>query len=203
MKLSCCTLAYIVSTPLEEAIRRIAEAGFKGVDLYTGPPHIYPQHYSDEDRKAVRALIDELGLELTGFAVAGGILNLGLNLSSPNPKIREDTLQYYKDNINLAAEIGAPLINILTGHCLCGTTREQGRQWTMDAFRELVPLAEEKGVIFGLHPQYIGDSPLMVTMDDALDMIKELGSKMVKIIFDTAQQNITFRNFSEDIKKIG
>ena len=203
MKLSCCTLAYIVSTPLDEAIRRIAEAGYKGVDLYTGPPHIYPAHYSDEERRTVRALIDELGLELTGFAVAGGILNLGLNFSHPRELVRNETLQYYKDNIILASEIGCPLINVLTGHCLQGTSREQGRKWTMDAFHELISLAEEKGVIFGLHPQYIGDSPLMITMDDALDMIKELDSKMAKIIFDTAQQNITFRNFSEDIKKIG
>ncbi len=203
MKLSCCTLAYIVSTPLDEAIRRIAEAGFKAVDLYTGPPHILPAHYSEKERKAVRKLIDELGLELTGFAVAGGILNLGLNFSSPNKKIRDETLQYYKDNVILASEIGCPLINVLTGHCLHGTSREQGRKWTMDAFHELVTLAEEKEVILGLHPQYIGDSPLMVTVDDALDMIKELGSKMVKVIFDTAQQNITFRNFSDQIRKVG
>src|SRR5271157_904940 len=103
MKLSCCTLAYIVSTPLEEAIRRIAEAGYKGVDLYTGPPHIYPAHYSEEERRTVRALIDELGLELTGFAVAGGILNLGLNFSHPKEVVRNETLQYYKDNIILAS----------------------------------------------------------------------------------------------------
>ncbi len=203
MKLSCCTLAYIVSTPLDEAIRRIAEVGFKAVDLYTGPPHILPAHYSEKERKAVRKLIDDLGLELTGFAVAGGILNLGLNFSSPNKKIRNETLQYYKDNVIMAAEIGCPLINVLTGHCLHGTSREQGRKWTMDAFHELVTLAEEKEVILGLHPQYIGDSPLMMTVDDALDMIKELGSKVVKVIFDTAQQNITFRNFSDQIRKIG
>nr|MDO8109118.1 sugar phosphate isomerase/epimerase family protein [Candidatus Sigynarchaeota archaeon] len=203
MKLSCCTLAYIVSTPLDEAIKRIAEAGFKGVDLYTGPPHIYPAHYTKEERKAVRKIIDELGLKLTGFAVAGGILNLGLNFSHPNKIVRDETLQYYKDNIILASEIGCPLINVLTGHCLHGTSREQGRQWTMDAFHELATLAEEKKVILGLHPQYIGDSPLMVTVDDALDMIKELDSKMAKIIFDTAQQNITYRNFAEDIRKVG
>jgi protein FrlC len=203
MKLSCCTLAYIVSTPLDEAIRRIAEAGYKGVDLYTGPPHLYPSHYSEEERKAVRELIDDQRLELTGFAVAGGILNLGLNFSHPNKKVRDETLQYYKDNVTLAADIGCPLINVLTGHCLYGTSREQGRKWTMEAFHELTALAEEKEVILGLHPQYIGDSPLMLTVDDALDMIKELNSRFVKIIFDTAQQNITYPNFADDIRKAG
>jgi protein FrlC len=203
MKISCCTLAYIVSTPLDEAIRRIAEAGYKGVDLFTGPPHLYPSHYSADERKAVEKLIDQLGIELTGFAVAGGILNLGLNFSHPNKKVRDETLQYYKDNVDLAAQIGCPLINVLTGHCLYGTPREQGRKWTMDAFQELTALAEQKNVILGLHPQYIGDSPLMLTIDDALDMIKELNSRVVKIIFDTAQQNITYPNFADDIRKAG
>ncbi|WXG44332.1 MAG: sugar phosphate isomerase/epimerase family protein [Promethearchaeati archaeon SRVP18_Atabeyarchaeia-1] len=203
LKLSCCTLAYIVSTPLDEAIRRIAEAGYKGIDLYTGPPHLYPGHYSEEERRAVRELIDDQRLELTGFAVAGGILNLGLNFSHSNKKVRDETLQYYRDNVNLAADIGCPLINVLTGHCLYGTPREQGRKWTMEAFQELAALAEEKNVILGLHPQYIGDSPLMLTIDDALEMIKELNSKMVKIIFDTAQQNITYPNFADDIRKAG
>jgi protein FrlC len=203
MKLSCCTLAYIVSTPLDEAIRRIAETGFKGVDLFTGPPHILPSHYTAEERKAVKKLIEELDLELTGFAVAGGILDLGMNFSHPKKKVRDETLQYYKDNVNLAAEIGCPLINVLTGHCLYGTSREQGRKWTMDSFQELTSLAEQKDVILGLHPQYIGDSPLMLTVDDALDMIKELDSKVVKVIFDTAQQNITYPNFADDIRKLG
>jgi len=201
IKLSCCTLAYIVSTSLDEAIKRIANVGYEGVDIYTGPPHLYPAHCSTEERKAVKKLIEKFNLKLTGFAVVGGILGLGINFSHPNKKVRDETLQYYKDNVELASELGCPLINVLTGHVLYGTSREQGRKWTMDSFEELVAFAEKKNVILGLHPQYIGDSPLMLTIDDALQMIKELDSKVVKIIFDTAQQNITYPNFSDDIRK--
>lgn len=201
IKISCCTLAYIVSTPLDEAIRRIASAGYKGLDIYTGAPHLYPAHYSAQERKEVKNLIEKLGLELTGFAVCGGILGLQINFSHPKKKVRDQTLQYYKDNIELAAEIGCPLINVLTGHVLYGTSREQGRSWTMEYFQELVEVAEKRKVVLGLHPQYIGDSPLMLTIDDALEMIKELKSKSVKIIFDTAQQNITYPNFADDIRK--
>lgn len=203
IRLSCCTLAYIVSTPLDEAIKRIANAGYKGLDIYTGAPHLCPAHYSTEERKALEKLIEKFSLKLTGFAVVGGILGLGTNFSHPNKKVRDETLQYYKDNVELAAELGCPLINVLTGHVLYGTSREQGRKWTMEAFEDLVAFAEKKNVILGLHPQYIGDSPLMLTIDDALQMIKELDSKVVKIIFDTAQQNITYPNFSDDIRKAG
>jgi fructoselysine 3-epimerase len=203
IKISCCTLGYARTATLEDSIRRIAAIGYEAVDLFTGAPHLWPSDYSQADRKAVSTLIDKLGLKLTGFAVAGGLLGLQYSFSAHREGLRKVTLQYYKDNIELAHELGAPLFNILTGNVLYGTSREEARKLTMEALEELVVLAEKRKVILGLHPQYIAESPLMLNVDDALEMIKELKSKMVKIIYDTAQQNITYRNFADDIRKAG
>jgi sugar phosphate isomerase/epimerase len=203
IKLSCCTLGYVRTTTVEDAIKRIAQIGYKGVDLYSGAPHLWPSDYSEEERKAIKDLIAKLGLKLTGFAVAGGLLGLQYNFGNPRPSIRKLTLQYYLDNVELAHDLGCPLFNVLTGNETYGTSREQSRKWTMEALRELVAAAEKREVILGLHPQYIAESPLMLTVDDALEMIKELGSKFVKVIYDTAQQNITYRNFMDDIRKCG
>lgn len=203
IKLSCCTLGYVRTATLEDSIRRIASLGYEAVDLFTGPPHAWPQDYSQAERKAVRSLIEKLGLKLTGFAVSGGLLGLQYNFSSHRESIRKLTLEYNKANIELAHDLGAPLFNILTGNVLYGTSRAKARRWTMEALHELVGLAEKRNVILGLHPQYIAESPLMLNVDDAIEMIKELKSKMVKIIYDTAQQNITYRNFADDIRKAG
>jgi protein FrlC len=204
IKLSACTLGYNRQTTVEEAVRRIAKIGYEGVDLYTGAPHAWPQDFSPEERRSMKKLISDLGLELTGFAVAGGGLGLQYNFSNPRESIRKLTLQYYKDNIKLAGDLGCPLMNVLTGHVFYGTSREQAMKWTMDAFRELVAEAEKlPDFILGLHPQYSAESPLMITVDDALQMIKELASSRVKIIYDTAQQNISYRNFMDDIRKAG
>ena len=125
------------------------------------------------------------------------------NFSSPRESIRKNTVQYYLDNIHLAEELGCPLMNILTGHVIYGTSKEQAMKWTMDALHTLVAEAEKTKFILGLHPQYIAESPLMITVDDAIQMIKELNSSCVKIIYDTAQQNISYRNFMDDIRKAG
>lgn len=203
IKLSCCTLGYVRSAPLEEAIRRIASFGYEGVDLYTGAPHLLPGDYDKEERARVSALIKERGLKLTGFAVGGGGLALQLNLSSHRPSLRAATLQYYKDNVELAGEMGCPGINVLTGNVAYGTARKEAMRWTMDSLHELAAVAERKEVVLGLHPQYIAESPLMTMVDDAIEMIEELNSKYVKIIFDTAQQNISNRNFEDDLRKCG
>ncbi len=188
---------------MEDAIKRIAQIGYRGVDLFTGAPHLWPGDYSKEERKAVKDLIAKLGLKLTGFALAGGLLGLQYNFGSPRSSIRSLTRQYYLDNIELAHELGCPLINVLTGNDTHGISREQSRKWTMETLHELVAAAEKREVILGLHPQYIAESSLMLTVDDALEMIKELASKFVKIIYDTAQQNITYRNFMDDLRKCG
>lgn len=203
IQLSACTLGYNRQTTVEEAVRRIANAGYKGVDLYTGAPHAWPQDYTKLEREALKKQISDLGLKLTGFAVAGGGLGLQYNFSSPRESIRKSTVQYYVDNIRLANELGCPLMNVLTGHVFYGTSKEQARKWTMDSLQQLVAEAEKTNFILGLHPQYIAESPLMITVDDALDMIKELNSSCVKIIYDTAQQNISYRNFMDDIRKAG
>lgn len=203
IKLSCCTLGYNRIAPLDESIRRISRIGFKGVDIYTGPPHLWPEDYPTKERKQVRKLIDDLGMELTGFAVAGGGLALQLNFSSHRESLRKLTLKYYIGNVELANEMGAPLINVLTGHVLYGTTRRQAMKWTMDSLQDLTEAAEKYRVVLGLHPQYVAESPLMLNVDDALEMIDDLKSRYVKVIFDTAQQNITNRNFEDDIRKCG
>jgi fructoselysine 3-epimerase len=203
IRLSCCTLGYNRTTSLEESIRRIARLGYKGVDLYTGAPHLWPEDYPHDERMRVKKLIAELNLQLTGFAVAGGGLALQLNFSSHRESLRKATLQYYVDNVELANEMGAPLINVLTGHVLYGTNRRQAMKWTMDALQELTEVAEKNKVILGLHPQYIAESPLMLNVDDALEMIEDLKSSYVKVIYDTAQQNISNRNFEDDIRKCG
>ena len=188
---------------MDESIRRIGRIGFKGVDLYTGPPHLWPEDFSHAERAQVKKLISESGMELTGFAVSGGGLGLQYNFSSNRESLRKLTLKYYKENVELANELGAPLINVLTGHILYGTTRRQAMKWTMDAFAALTETAEKNRVVLGLHPQYVAESPLMLNVDDALEMIEDLKSKWVKVIFDTAQQNITNRNFEDDIRKVG
>ncbi len=203
IKLSACTLGYNRIATVEDAVKRIAHVGYKGIDLYTGAPHAWPEDYSKKEREDLKKLISDLGMELTGFAVAGGGLGLQYNFSSPRETIRKRTLEYYLDNIKLAEDLGCPLMNVLTGHVLYGTSKEQARKWTMDALQELVSAAEKTRFILGLHPQYIAESPLMITVDDALEMIKELRSSCVKIIYDTTQQNISYRNFMDDIRKAG
>jgi fructoselysine 3-epimerase len=203
IRLSACTLGYARTSTVEEAIKRIAAIGYEGVDLYTGAPHAWPQDYTESDRRELKKLISDSGLRLTGFAVAGGLLGMQYNFSAPRESIRKLTVQYYKDNIRLGADLGCPLMNVLTGNVLFGTSKEEAMQWTMEGLHELVAEAEKTNFILGLHPQYIAESPLMVAVDDALQMIKELNSKCVKIIYDTAQQNISYRNFMDDVRKAG
>ena len=175
IQLSACYSGYNRQTTVEEAVKRIAIAGYKAVVFTPARRTRGHKIIRRQSERLSRNKFLILGLNCTGLCgsrcVSG---SASPNFSSPRESIRKMTVQYYLDNIRLAEELGCPLMNVLTGHVLYGTSKEQARKWTMDALQQLVGEAEKTKFMLGLHPQYIAESPLMITVDDALDMIKDL-----------------------------
>ncbi len=67
IRLSACTLGYNRQTTIEEAVRRIANAGYKAVDLYTGAPHAWPQDFTKSERDALKRQILAARFEIDRF----------------------------------------------------------------------------------------------------------------------------------------
>ena len=202
MKLSFCTMGYLEYATCEETIRRIAKLGYKAVDFWAYSPHLGPDLYNKDERKTLRKLVDSLNLEISGLSVCGGALGLQLNLSHANPKVRMSTIQYYKDCVQLAIDIGAPLVNIISGMRVYGTTFEQAWKWNKEGIDEVVEAVEGTDITLALHTLTPCESNVIVTLDDALRMMNEVKSKKLKLTIDTADQNVTEPNLYSAVKKV-
>jgi len=202
MKLSFCTMGYLEYTTCEEAVRRIAKMGYDGIDFWAYAPHLDPYLYDKEERKQIRKLVEEVGLEISGLSVNAGTFGLHLNFSHSNPKIRQSTVQYYKKVLELAEDVGAPLINILSGgHKVYGTTLEQAWEWNKECIKEVLEEAEKRNTILALHTMTPGETEVMRTLDDCLRMIHEIGSERLKLILETSDQNATDPDLYSAVKK--
>lgn len=203
MKLSCATLGFANDAPLEVSLGRISKAGFKAVDIFAWRPHLHPTDYTKEMRKKVKEMAAELGMKVSGLSVQGGRFGMQFNFCYPWKVARDDVVSYYKDCIEVASDLGAEAINVLTGHVLYGTTPEQAWQWTKECILELVELAEERDVTLGLHPHSLWESNPggLVTTDDVLRMIREVGSKKVRFMLDLGSQHCTEPNLSDVVRK--
>ena len=202
MKLGACTMIYLDYCTLEEALKRIARTGFSGVDIWADSPHLDPLRDNADERRDIKKLCEDLGLEIPALAVNGGGLAMRYNFSYSKDWMLRQTVDYYKACVGLAVDIGSPSINMISGHMMYGTTREQAWKWNRECMSEVCEYAGQNNVTMCLHTLTPSESRVVVTLDDALRMHEEIDSPACKIMIDTADQNITDPNLSDAVRKV-
>ena len=204
MKLGFCTMGYLDYTTVEEAVKRIAKTGYEVVDFWAYSPHLGPDIYREKkQRDEIKKLVADCGLQTASLSVNGGGLALHINFSHSIEQIREISVNYYKECVDLARDIDCPRINMISGHMVYGTTKEQAWQWNRECMKEVALYAGDKDVQVALHTLTPCESRVMVTLDDALQMMGEIDLPNLKVMIDTADQNITDQNISDAIRKAG
>ena len=202
MKLTFLTLAYLGVATLEDAMKRIASFGYDGVDLWAYSPHLHPYHYNKAERENIRRLANSLKIEITGISLPGP-QTPHLNPSHPSEKVRKDAIQYYKDCVELALDVGAPFMPTVTGRLISGTSRKQARQWYKECIITTLECIGDRSLSLGIHPLPPAESEIVSNIDDALELRDEIGSEKLKVIFECAGANQLDPNFSDSLRKIG
>jgi len=64
MKLAYSSNAYM-RFPIDEAIRRIADLGYQGIELMFDTPHAWPEDVTPRDLDAIRKVLDDTGLTIS------------------------------------------------------------------------------------------------------------------------------------------
>lgn len=149
-----------------------AEIGFAGMEGI--PREIYPQ-------------VKELGLEIS--LVGSHSFKQG----PCNPENTDFCIEKLKDAVNVAAEVGSPSAITFTGMRFDGMNEAEAAKNCVKVWKEVMPLAEDKGVTLVLehlnsrddshpmkgHPGYFGDD-----VDFCVDLIADVNSPNMKLLFD-------------------
>ena len=106
MTIGACTYSWLWDAPLTDAVRRIADMGFRYFELMSHFPHCWPRDWTTADRKAFRQLVESLGLRISSVNPTF----LDINIASPNPGIRDESIRQLRETIQLAHEIGAGIV---------------------------------------------------------------------------------------------
>jgi hydroxypyruvate isomerase len=117
----------------------------------------------------------------------------GFNNGPCNPKHRSEVITKLTESINVAADVGGKKVITFTGMKFPGMDREQAIKGCLDAWKHVLPLAEQKGITLCLehlnsrdgskpmtgHPGYFGDD-----VDFCVELVKQVGSPNFKLLFD-------------------
>jgi fructoselysine 3-epimerase len=181
---------WVPSYPLDEVIRRLARIGYDGIEIGCAAPHAFPAHLSAGRRKELRGILETEGLKAVSLLPAPGG-GPGNNPASPLSEERQSTLDHYKEVVDLAADLGVPLVLYIAGWLVFGTTREEGFRYSTDCLAALARYAATRNVTIVVEPTS-ADSNLIETADDALEIMHAAGSPNVKVMFDT--YHVMYRN---------
>lgn len=152
----------------DEALRGIAAAGFKHVELSAVPG--WTEHVNLDSTEEVRQKLDEHGLT-------------PVSLSGHSDLTTRDGLEHGLRAVRWAAEYGIPIVNTAVGG---HASKEESEDAFLGHIGELADAAEQAGIVVAL--EIHGD--IMASGRKTLPLLEKIGRDSVKVNYDTA--NVEF-----------
>ena len=175
-----------------DLVRLAGKQGWEGLELDAERPHASPMDLDRDDRRRLRDVAAEAGVELCAVSP-------NCDLSSPVPVQREAMILYVRECIKLASDVGSPICKIFAawrgitchdglatydetyGYNQYGFWKEDRRGFVVESMRELCKVAEDYGVVLAMQ----NHGPDVVNRyQDVLSLIKEVGSPAFKACMD-------------------
>jgi protein FrlC len=201
MKLGTAT-SVLFQYSLQDAIPLIARAGYEGVDIWGGRPHVYRHDFTNQELKQLRQTIDNYGLLVPSFMPA--FYRYPHSLSNPNPKVREDSMQYMKECVENAVALGAGIVLVVPDHSLFGQTREDSLKRMIDSLDGVARFAAQfDGLMLGIEILYFDETDLVNTADDVVMIINQLGMDNIGAVLDTGTLNLSKEPPQAILPKLG
>ncbi|MBI2467461.1 MAG: sugar phosphate isomerase/epimerase [Candidatus Rokubacteria bacterium] len=184
--------------PLAATLRRLAEAGCDGVEL-PGEPDRWPA-------RRVRRLLAAHGLAPLALTASCGFPATRRDLAHPDPAIRREAVAYVGRCLAFAAEIGAPLVQMLpSGETRLAplATRAREWRWSVAGMRAAAREAARLGVRIAVEPLNRYEAYLVTTVAEALAYVEAVGSAWVGLTIDLFHANIEEPDIAAAIRAAG
>jgi hydroxypyruvate isomerase len=180
MKFSVCIESVCRGRNVTEALSLVQASGFNAFEFW---------NWRNKDIPLIAREMKRLELSLATFCTDGGTL--------VDPDAHKDFLQGIKESVSVAARLGCDTLITQTGNEMRGISRERQIENVVTGLRLAAPIAEESGVTLLLEPlNTVVDHPgyLLTRSSEAFDIIEQVGSTHVKVLFDIYHQQITEGN---------
>lgn len=200
MKFSQSTFVYY-RYPLETAIRRLADFGYDGVEIWGGRPHAFWEDMDDGRINSIKNLLDETGLEISNFIPAQ--FRYPVNIATTDQRIRKRSIDYLKRNIDVAEALQAPSVSICPGFSLFGEPLADSRKAMMDSLSACIDHAKGMSLNLLIEPAHSMETDHVLTVEHAMSVIDELGKEWLGLCIDTGHMFINRESLSTVPHRVG
>jgi len=178
-----------------DLIPKVKQMGFDVFEVALDDPALI-------DVDLLRKMTEDNGLEVTVCGAFGPTRDI----SSDDPAIRKNGIDYIRDAVRFAEAAGSKLFSGPV-YSAVGKTRmvpeDQKKQewaWCVEAMQELAGVASDAGVNIGVEPLNRFETDMVNLTQQALDLIDDVGSPVYKIHIDTFHANIEEKSIPDAIR---
>jgi D-psicose/D-tagatose/L-ribulose 3-epimerase len=171
--------------PLEPTLARIAAAGYDAVELPGEPAQWRPAE--------IRRLLARHGLTPVALTASCAVPATRRDLAHPDPAVRAAAVAYLVSCLRFAAEIGAPLTQMLpSGETRLGpiATAAEEWDWSVAAMQQAAREAERLGVRIAVEPLNRYEAYLVTSAEAGLAYVRAVGSPWVGLTLDLFHANV-------------
>ena len=182
---SVCIDALFEGKDLYESLGFLDQKGFKRFEFWS---------WADKDIAKLAAFITHRGMTISTFCVP----NIGLNDPARRGKFR----QALETTIAAAKQLGVSKLITLTGDELPGVPRVKQRQSIIEGLKSCVPLLTASDMMVLVEPLNIRvdhQGYYLSRSDEAFAIVRDVGDRHVKVLFDIYHQQITEGNILASI----
>lgn len=200
MKLSVASSVFL-NYSIYDTILHVAKAGYDGIDIWAGRPHVYRRDFTQSELSRLRQLLDDNNLIVASLMPA--FFRYPHSLSSPNEVVRQDSLDYMRQCVDNAVALGARTVLVVPGRSLNGQGVEDARERMIDSIDAICRYSAQYDLRLGIEPANPMVSDLVNTSRDAVNIINELGYSNLGVVLDTGHLNLTGESPEEAVKELG
>jgi len=177
------------SLRLEEALKRISDAGFAEVEINANSKrHLNPRFFPRGELPHLRRLLEDLSLHPNSVHAPFS----ELDLSTPRSDLRRQTVDLLADTLEYCRAIGCPIMVVHPNHTdSLPIGPEAMKRNSVEALRELANRAEDLGVKIALENMIDKEGGRFGSrVADLRKIIEEAGSPLMGICLDTGHTNL-------------
>lgn len=199
LNLSLCVEMVWGDDDIPSRIRKAAALGFKTCEFWG---------WWGKDLDAIERAVKDTGIRLGVFCVKTAFGGSGPSLL--NPEGKEPFVEAVKDCIGIGKRLGCSRFIVTTGNELPDVSHEAQHAACVASLKAAAPVAEDAGITLVLEPlNLLVDHAgyFLSTSTEGFEILDEVGSPAVRLLFDIYHQQITegclTRNIVNNIDKIG
>ncbi len=187
MKLAFSTNAYL-NHSFPEACKRLAEIGYRGVEIMADVPHAWPAYLLPEQKDGIRDALKKNRLKISNI---NAFMMHAVDdprqkywhpsWIEPDPNYRQIRIEHTKKALTLARDLGAPCITTEPGGPLEGRPWKECLALFVEMLKPVVEHAEKMGVPLLVEPE---PDLLIETADQYLEFSEHFQTPFLGLNFD-------------------